>query len=306
MPPETEATIETQEVTDNSNDVETQEPPANGDNSQVENNQEPENGSGAEGEEYQGKFNDLATANKSYTELEKKLGEQSNELGELRKKAELADKLQEQINAQNLQTAKEAGFETYEEFENHKEVGEFVADQYAQYLKECDYPDEMVKLLAEYRKNPSPETLELIEADFPTEVIKKVAASEEIFKGQLRQKQNEALEQQVFSSAKQYLDVNVAKYAEEFKNPAFAALYGEAFRAYGCDLDTDKFVSLMKQYGEAVVKAAGIKKSIALENDAVTDEIAGLTGGSTQPKVQEKNILEMSEEEMRKELQKYR
>lgn len=306
MPPE-EATIEAPETleTDNSEELNQQEPD-NSDNSD-DNVQEPgDNDEGAEQQLDTGKFKTIEEANKSYSELEKKLGEQSNELGELRKKAQLAEQLKAQIDAQNLQQAKENGFDSVEEFENHKEVGQFEADQYAKFLKECSNPDEMIKVLAEYRKNPSEEVLEFIEAEFPTDVIKKVAASVEIYKGQLRQKQNEALENQVYTSAKQYLDVNVAKYAEEFKNPAFSALYGEAFRAYGCDLDTDKFVSLMKAFAESAVKAAGIKNGIALENSEITDEIAGLTSGNAQPRVQEKNILEMTEAEMRKELQKYK
>ena len=63
----------------------------------------------------------------------------------------------------------------------------------------------------------------------------------------------------------------------------------------------------MRQYAQSVIKANGIKNSIALENSNATDEIAGLTGvGSSQPAPQEKNILEMTEDEVRKELRKYR
>ena len=307
----TEATLDTAqtEVSDNSIDTTSQQEPSdNGDNSQGAANQEPENsGEGTENGQKNPKFKTYEDALAGYAELEKKLGEQSNELGELRKQAEVAKELQKQIDAQKLQEAQSKGFDSVEEFETNHEVVNFEADEYAKYLDKCDYPEEMVKLLAEYRKNPSPETLSLIEADFPVEVLKQVAGNVAILKGQLQEKRNEALSNQVYNSAKEYLDVNVNKYEQEFKNPAFAALYGEAFRAYGCDLDTDKFVSLMRQYAQSVIKANGIKNSIALENSNATDEIAGLTGvGSSQPAPQEKNILEMTEDEVRKELRKYR
>lgn len=300
-----EATIENQDVqvADNSADLGTQEP-SNDDNSQTQ-NQEP--AQTQEATEQVGKFKTLEDANKSYLELEKKFGEQSNEVGDLRKKADLAEKLQRQIDEQALKTAQDNGFNTVQEFENHQEVIKFEADSYAKYLKECEFPEEMVNMLAEYRRNPSKDLLNAIEAEFSVDTVKKVAGDVAILKGQLQQKENEALESQVYNSAREYLDVNVNKYSEKFQNPAFAALYGEAFRAFGCDLDTDKFVSLMDDYASSVLKAAGIKNGIALENSQITDEIAGLTNTtSNSPRGQEKNILEMTEDEMRKELRKYK
>lgn len=298
--------VETQEqdVSDNS-DVETQEPAeTNADNSEDDSNKEPDE---TDAQDEQGsRFKSIEDATKSFNELHKKYGEQSNEIGELRKKAELADKLQQEIDAQKLQTAKDNGFDTVQEFENNKEVVQFEADEYAKHVNECDYPDEMVKMLVEYRQNPSEELRRAIEAEFPVDTLKQVAGSVAIKKGQLQQKQNEALEQQIYESAREYLDKNVNEYAEEFKNPAFAAMYGEAFRALGCDLQTDKFVKLMKDYADSVIKAAGIKNGIALENSNETDEIAGLTNSDGKNQPESKNILEMSEAEIRRELKKYR
>ena len=306
-----ESTLDTAtqtELSDNSNDTHTPEPSDNDDNSQGGSNQEPENNDAETQDGLKNpKFKTYEEALTGYAELEKKLGEQSNELGELRKKAELAQQLQQQIETQKLQEAQSKGFNSIEEFETNQEIVHFEAGEYEKHLDKCDFPDEMVKLLAEYRRNPSKETLGLIEADFPVEIVKQVAGNVAILKGQLQQRQNEALANQVYNSAKEYLDINVNRYQQEFKNPAFAALYGEAFRAYGCDLDTDKFVALMNQYAQSVLKANGIKNSIALENTEATDEIAGLTAaGSFQPAPKEKNILEMTEDEVRKELRKYR
>ena len=101
-----ENTIETTESLDNSNVV-TEEPGAS---EGTENTDNPENASdNSEGQtqepELLGKFKTQDELVKAYTELEKLHGQQSNELGELRKKAEQADKLQEQIDAQKLQEA---------------------------------------------------------------------------------------------------------------------------------------------------------------------------------------------------------
>jgi len=296
-----EATNDSRQVnegTDNSQDLDIQEPSNIDDNSYNDiENQEPETKTDDGSEQQEGKFKTLEEATKGYNELEKKLGIQSNELGDLRKKAELAEKLQKQIDEQKLQEAQSKGFETVEEFETNKEVVNFVANEYAKHLSECEFPEEMVKLLAEYKKNPSRDYLETIEAEFSTDTLKNVAGKTELFKGQLQTRQNEALEEEIKQSAIKYLDENVNKYAEEFKNPEFAALDGEAFRAYGCDLDTEKFVNLMKAYGESCVKAAGIKNGIKKENSQATDEMAGLTDFRNQNQYTN-NILDLEGQDL--------
>lgn len=296
-----EETIDNTDLTDNSEDFNEQEPADNVDNSDnSENQKEPENNQ-PDGS----KFKTIEDATKSYAELEKKLGEQSNELGELRKKAELAEKLQQQIQEQELKKANEKGFDTIEQYQYNQELVNFEANLYLKHLQECEFPDEMQRLLAEYVKNPSDEIRNTIETEFPIDTLKQVAGEVAIFKGQLIQKANEALEQEVLNSAKEYLDTYVNKYSNDFKNPAFAALYGEAFRALGCNLQTDKFVSLLKAYGNSVLQAAGIKNAVNSENSQATDEIAGLTN-IADVSTNEKNILEMSEDEIRRELKKYK
>jgi hypothetical protein len=291
------------EVVDNHEPLgETEEESQDENSGKTVDDQEPANDS-SETAKQQGKFNSLDDANKSYSELEKKLGQQSNELGELRKAAEEAQKLREQIANMQLAEAQTKGFDNVQSYQNHKEVAKFIANEYEQHIKECEFPDEMRNLLNEYKANPTDELLETIESQFSVETIKNVAGKNAVFQGQLQEKENEALHEQVKQSAKQYLDENVNKYADEFKNPAFAALYGEAFRAYGCDLDTDKFVELMKQYATAVLKADGIERSITNENSSATDEIAGLTSGGNATKATNgKSLLQLSEKDLDKRL----
>ena len=128
---EQKATLDTAqtEVSDNSIDTTSQQEPSdNGDNSQGAANQEPENsGEGTENGQKNPKFKTYEDALAGYAELEKKLGEQSNELGELRKQAEVAKELQKQIDAQKLQEAQSKGFDSVEEFETNQEVVNFEA-----------------------------------------------------------------------------------------------------------------------------------------------------------------------------------
>ena len=267
------------------------------DNSEDNQQQEPEqNGSGAENKS---QFATLEEANKAYVELRKLNGQQSTELGELRKKAQRVDELEQRFSNMQLREAQENGFNTVIEYQNSKELANHTADEYAKYINECDFPDEMEKLLAEYRKNPSDELLDTIESQFSVGTIKKVAGQSEIFKGQLQNKENEALLEELRLSATNYLNENVSKYKDEFNNPAFAALYGEAFRAYGCNLQTDRFVKLMRDYANSVIKTNGIKNGINNENVNDTDEIAGLYNSSVNTgSGSGKSLTEMSDKEL--------
>lgn len=288
--------MESDEQTDNS-EIEENEEPSNDDNSQ-DNDQEPESKEETDAEK--SRFASIEEATKAHAELQKKLGLQSNELGELRKRVAEAE---EREASKKLQEAQSKGFETINEYENSKEVATFTADSYAEYIKECEFPDEMNKLLEEYRKDPSDELLEAIESQFSLGTIKKVAGKTEHFKGELQARDNEALIKEIKDSAANYLNENVSKHQELFKNPAFAALYGEAFRAYGCDLDTDKFVELMVNFAETVKKAEAIKKGINDENDDETSEIAGVSSvGSIGNSKGGKSLLTMSNAELDKRL----
>ena len=287
--------MESDEQADNS-EIEENTEPSNDDNSQ-ENDQEPV--SKEESEAEKSRFASIEEATKAHAELQKKLGLQSNELGELRKRVAEAE---EREASKKLQEAQSKGFETINEYENSKEVATFTADRYAEHINECEFPDEMNKLLEEYRKDPSDELLEAIESQFSLGTIKKVAGKTEHFKGELQARDNEALMKEIKDSAANYLNENVSKHQELFKNPAFAALYGEAFRAYGCDLDTDKFVELMVNFAETVKKAEAIKKGINDENDDETSEIAGVSSVGSSGTKGGKSLLAMSSAELDKRL----
>ena len=97
------------------------------------------------------------------------------------------------------------------------------------------------------------------------------------------------------------------KYLKEFENQAFTALYGEALRAYGCDLNTDKFVELMRNYANTIQKAANINNGITKENEDATNEIAGLVSRGNMPlaPVTNNDIEKMSDRELAANIRKY-
>lgn len=295
------------ESTDNSENLEATEPSTD-DNSEITDTTEPQNQENVvENNTSQGKFESLEDALKGYSELEKKLGQQSNELGELRKKASQVDELQKQLEMQALAKAQEKGFNSIQEMEYNQELVNLTADEYAKHLAECDYPDEMINLLTEYRKTGDKNLLQAIKNEFSSETREQVAGSIALLNGQLQQKQLEAQQQQEMQTMRSYLDTNVPKYRQEFDNPAFAKLYGEALNILGTNLDTDKFVSMMRAYSDYVLKKAGITQGIASENNDITDEIAGITtDGRNIPSGQEKDILSMTPSEMKREIAKFK
>lgn len=290
--------LETIEPETDNSETTTEEPQS--DNSEVE-KQEPEQ------EEDSGVFKTLEEANKGYSELRAKYGQQSNEVGELRKtteelkkSAEELNQLKEKIAQQELQTAKQSGFNSYQDYQDYYRVAELEANEYFKHINECDFPNEMVNLLNEYKSNPSKELLETIEAEFSTDTLKDVASNLTIMKGQLQAQKQEALEKEYYNAAKQYVDTYVPKYEKDFQNPAFYNMYAEAFSTFGTDLDTDKFVELMHAYGDSILKAHGIETSIKEENKSATDEISALSNNdSSKVSGQEKDLLEMSEKELK-------
>ena len=295
-------TIET--TADNSVEIETQEPeiaPTDVDNAETDNSDTEVNDK--EPAETDGQFKDLAEANKAYAELRKLNGEQSTELGELRKLAEKVKEQEAQAEAEALQNAQNNGFNSVIEYENHAELVNFIADEYEKNLAECSYPDEVHNLLEQYRKTPDDTLLKTIENEFEIDTVKNITLSKQAKQGELQQRIYDAVK----NSASEYLNENVNKYADHFKNPAFAELYGEAFSAFGVNLDTDKFVNLMDSFADYVLKSAGINNGIKNDNISATDEIAGLSsmGGHTQNSASEKSVLDMSEAEMNKVINKY-
>ena len=289
-------TIETN--ADTSMEVETQEPTNDVDTSNSEvNNTEP--AETVENTENEGKYKTLEQANKAYADLEKKLGEQSTELGELRKLRDEYNAEREKEQQVALQNAQANGFNSVIEYENHAELVNFIADEYEKNLAECAYPDEIQNLLNQYRKTPDDNILKTIENEFDLDTVKRITLEKQAKQTELQQR----IYDEVRNSASEYLNENVNKYAEYFKNPAFAELYGEAFRAYGVNLETDKFVNLMNDYENFVLKSAGINNGINTENRNPTDEIAGLTAmGSNAQNGSEKDILTMSDSDMKREI----
>ena len=299
-----------QDLQDNS-DAQTVEPSIE-DNSNTDTANEPEqNIDNTDKQKTQTGFTDLETANKSYQELQKKLGEQGQELGSLRKQSEELTQLKEFQNKflNNL------GFNSIEEFENaqrenqfNEELSKFEINQYLEQINSAEFPDEVKRLITLYHSSTNSEdkrqVLDSIEANFSTDIIKKIAANVALYKGQLDNQKAQALQEQQFNAARSYLQNAVQKYPDEFKNQDFATLYGEAFKSLGPDLNTDYFMQLCQNLKKSWIDEALKAHNIQTENENTKDRITD--GINNRPTSDTKNILDMSEAEIRDELRKYK
>lgn len=268
--------------------------------SEVSNNEPVNDEVNEENQTQEGKYKTLEQANKAYADLEKKLGEQSTELGELRKLAERVKEQEAKAKEEALQNAQDNGFNSVIEYENHNELVSFIADEYEKCLSECSYPDEVKNLLEQYRQTPDKEILKAIKSEFDLDTVERIALDTKVKERELQDR----IYKEVEASANNYLNENVKKHADLFQNPAFTELYGEAFRAYGTNLDTDRFINLMNAFADFKIKSAGINNGVINDNKSATDEIAGLTSGGSaaQNNSSEKDILSMSDAEMKREI----
>lgn len=292
--------------TDNLEEVQEQEPETQSDNSEIEQSEKPESEEKAEDTSNYilGKFKSQDDLIKAYTSLEQNQGKKAQELAELKQKAELVDSLQKQ----QQEIAELYGFKNVEElnnFQNQKKVDKdlanFVADEYAKHLGQCEYPDEMRSFLLQYKQDPNSELLTTIKNEFPLDVIEQVAVNIHGYKGQLEQIKHQALEQQEIERAGNYLKETIAKYDDDryFKNNEFKAIYTELFKAFGTDLNTDYTVDMIEKYVQSRIAQHEKTKSMRSENDKLTDSFGGL---STESTTGSKSVLDMTEEELSKAL----
>lgn len=297
------------DVMDNSNvgidDVVDNSEPVNTDNSDKQPQQEPTNEPTNNQDQQKPKFTTFEESLKGYDELEKRLGQQSNELGQLRKQVK-------KYQQKELELANKNGFETVEDYNNYQldrqdelYLANTIADEYQKRLSQCNYPEDVEKMLNDYRLNPSDELLSEIESEFPVQEVKKLAILETQLKGQLEDKKNQALTEETKLKLEGFLNPIVEANIERFKNPAFAKLFGEGVLAYGTNLDVDRYISLIDDYAKSINVANSIKKGIDNDNKSATDEIAGLSfNNNSNNNVSNKSIDEMSDAELEKLISK--
>lgn len=257
------------------------------------------------------KFDTLEKALEGYKNLESKLGEQSGELGELREKA----KRLEELEKQQLDYVQSKGFDSIEAYNNAqvqeqytRNLASIEVELYKQHIQECDYPDEVARLLDQYAQNPTEDLKEVIDGEFSVSTHKTVAKQLSLYEGQINAQQEEAYYQQLKNQASTFLQKEIARYPEEFNDPSFVNLYGEAFKLAGTELNTDLFINLMSAFRDSVIRQTLAKHNIEVENDTAKNEMGGTTpNSSTNISVQSsgKGVLEMSASELRDYLRKH-
>jgi len=306
---------ESSEVETDNSIVDDEQEPVETDNSNESDN-EPGSTDEDEAEAIPDKFkNEDGTLNqlellKAYKAAETQQGKVSKELGELRKKAEIADRLQ----AEREEIAKNYGYESaqaMQEAQNqikvNAQMARLEANEYAKYLSECDYPDEVRNLLMQYAENPTKELLDTIREEFSDDTKMNIAVGINEAKRQLQAQQQEAYQQEIVTNARQYLEDVAQSYGNDLQDKATFNLYSEAFKTFGTNLDTPRLMRMIKD-----IKQAAIQEYLNKGNDEnanITDEISNIAPVNHSQNSNSstgKSILEMSEAELRKEFRKYK
>jgi len=148
------------------------------------------------------------------------------------------------------------------------------------------------------------QVLDSIEANFSTDTIKRIAADTAVYRGQLDGQRRQVLEEQQINAARSYLEDVTSKYKDEFQNEHFVRLYGEAFKSFGTDLNSDYFMQLYRELKKSIRDEALKEHNIHIENENAKDRISDAV--NSRSNADTKDILEMTEDEIRRELKKYK
>ena len=232
---------------------------------------------------------------KSYKELEPLLAEKSNWSKE---RAELLEykKMVEQQREENERRAKEQGFASASDKEMNDALVELEANEYAKYLQYTENPEEVKKMLISYINNPSPETLDDIELEFPSEVIKKVAVAKERQRAQWESELSKQQETQALVGIENVISQAVDFDRDIFNHKPFEDLFVKTLQRYGNNFtfeDAQVLIGavndLRNSIREEVAKEYGINK----ENGKATDELASITSSNSAP-VARQSIKDLS------------
>lgn len=85
---------------------------------------------------------------------------------------------------------------------------------------------------------------------------------------------------------------------EYFQDPTFREMYGEAFKVFGEDLDTDRMVNLLETYVASRVAAIEKKKAAKLETETVLDSMSYSKNPKSSFTPPKKRIDEMTQQEI--------
>lgn len=262
-----------------------------------------------------GKFSTDEEVRNSYLELEKKTTQLSQEKSQWEKeKSELSEKakLAEHYETQQNELAKMYGFNSSKELENYQnelkfnnQLASYTADEYIKHLNDVDYPDDVKGMLLQYKQNPTKDLLENIEAEFPLERIKQVAENTALLKGQLATQQQQAQANEERTYLESYLQDTITKHKDIFEDKTVINLFGEAFKMLGA-FDSDIFIQHIKDVQKSAIQNYLSKKQVNKENSDIQSAIEGLSPSKNVAGTSEKNILDMSPDEMQREFKKYK
>lgn len=218
--------------------------------------------------------------------------QEEQELNQLREWAQFQ-------NQQVQQTARNAGYETAQDYQQAKEIAGLEANEYAKYLHYIEDPEERLavqELLSDYRANPSKSLLNRIEMEFAPEINKLVGI--EAFKKQQQfdnQKQTDA-ETLKMTNIEGVISEAMNTNRELFDDEAFNTLFVNTLYRYGDNFtieDANVLMSAIKQMQASAVEAYKKSVDVAKDNEKATDKLATITGTNADTNVN-KRVGDMS------------
>ena len=242
---------------------------------------------------------------KSYKELEPLLAEKSNWTKE---RAELLEykKMVEQQREENERRAKEQGFASASDKEMAEALVSLEANEYAKYLQYTENPEEVRRMLVDYANNPSADTLDDIELEFPSEVIKRVTVAKERQRALWESELSKQQETQALVGIENVISQAVDYDRDVFNHKPFEDLFVKTLQRYGNNFtfeDAQVLIGavndLRNSIREEVAKEYGIQK----ENGKATDELASITNKTSAP-VPRQSIKDLSGDALVKAINK--
>lgn len=242
---------------------------------------------------------------KSYKELEPLLSERA---AWQKERADLLKAQQAQIEAQETE-ARNAGFQSALDMQQHYEVIHAEANEYAKYLHTTDDPEAVRNMLVQYYNNPSQELLDDIRLEFPPSVIENVAVVKEALKNQFKTEKAQYEQTTRLTNIENVISQSVESNEELFEYQPFKDLFTKTLQKFGDQFTYEDAQLLMGAIGQ--LKQAWhdeyVKQTGAInQNKEATDKLASISSINSAPAAsQPRSIDSLSNSELAREIRKY-
>lgn len=242
---------------------------------------------------------------KSYKELEPLLSERA---AWQKERAEFLAKQQEQEQAKEAE-ARQAGYESALDMQQHGVIVNTEANEYAKYLHLTDDPEAVRRMLVDYLANPTNDKLEDIMLEFPPSVIANVSAVKTKLEQQFERDRINYQTTAQLTNIENVIAQSVESNGDLFEYAPFRNLFENTLQKFGSNFTYEDAQMLMGALNELkqtwvqeIIQSQGVKT----QNKEATDKLASITTNNSAPAAsQSRNIDTLSNSELAREIRKY-